>query len=90
MTKPATDGEARGLDMKLPKITAGHALKDITCPHGSRFYWTDSGGWTCALAKPDCDCPDPPVPERLPCLGCGAAHVAQCTCDPDPLSEIGQ
>ena len=83
MSKPTHEGEAMGRDMGLNQIRDGHGQRHVICPHKSHFVWSDYQGWITVILAPDCECPEPPVPELVPCLGgCGAKHVAQCLCEP--------
>ena len=53
------------------EIKKGHELTDISCPHGSRFFWWYDkdctgplGEWKCMVWRSDCHCGSPPLPFR--------------------------
>ena len=51
-------------------IEEGHGLKDVSCKHGSLWIWWEnelgmSGMWHQVIFAPNCDCYDPPSPEKI-------------------------
>ena len=56
----------------MAKLVAGHGKTNISCKHGSRWIWwrtmifNPKGSWKQVVLAPDCDCQDPPNPNKEP------------------------
>lgn len=54
-------------ESKVREIKEGHGLTDVSCSHGSRWIWWESGAdgkgrWECVVWASNCDCGEPPKP----------------------------
>jgi hypothetical protein len=50
------------------EIEEGHGITDVSCKHGSRWVWwpgrDGKGAWMQVVWASNCDCSDPPRPDK--------------------------